>query len=229
MKGYVSGQENDCYRNESPSHYVKISDFFITKYEVTQGLWKAVMGNNPSYFSGNDYYPVESVSWNDIVGTSGDTMVIKGVIYYANGFIYKLNQLTGKQYRLPTEAEWEYAAGGGNKNKGHKYSGSNRVGDVAWYLGNSDNKSHAVGRKSPNELDIYDMSGNVWEWCSDWYGKYINKTQDNPTGPNSGNNKVARGGGWYYNAWNARVFNRNYFDPDFRGSSLGFRLAHSSN
>ena len=133
--GCTDEQGSDCDDRESPSHSVTLNTFYIGKYEVTQGQWKAVMGYNPSYFPKGDNYPVETFSWNNIVGTSGATTVINGITYYANGFIYKLNQMTGKQYRLPTEAEWEYAARS-RRSSGFKYSGSNTVGNVAWYWDN---------------------------------------------------------------------------------------------
>ena len=137
------------------------------------------MGSNPSRYTGDDNLPVEQVSWKDV-----------------QEFIQKLNALTGKTYRLPTEAEWEYAARGGNQSQGYKYAGSNTVGDVAWHYGNSDHKTHPVGQKQPNELGLYDMSGNVWEWCQDWYGDYSSSAQTNPTGPSSGSYRVLRGGSW---------------------------------
>ena len=165
--------------NETPAHQVTLSDYFIGKTEVTQELWYAVMGNNPSYFTRSSRNPVEQVSWHD-----------------CQSFIQKLNQLTGLRFRLPTEAEWEYAARGGNKSKGYKYSGSNNIGDVAWCYDNSSETTHEVGTKAPNELGLYDMSGNVWEWCSDWYGRYSSSAQSNPTGPSSGSFRVFRGGSW---------------------------------
>jgi len=181
--------------NERPQHKVTLSSFNIGKYPVTQAQWIAVMGSNPSRFKG-DNLPVEQMNWTDIVGTSGASMVINGIIYYENGFIYRLNKLTGKNYRLPTESEWEYAARGGNQSKGYTYSGSNEIDKVAWYGGNSEEKTHPVGEKVPNELGIYDMSGNVFEWCSDWYGAYNDDPKTNPTGPTDGPGFVTRGGCW---------------------------------
>ena len=205
--GCTSEQGGDCYDFEKPSHSVTLSDYYIGKFEVTQELWQAVMGRNPSNFKGTDH-PVESVSWND-----------------CQEFIKKLNNLTGLKFRLPTEAEWEYAARGGNKSKGYKYSGGNNIYNVAWYTGNSGSKTHPVGQKTPNELGIYDMNGNVWEWCQDWYGNYSSSNQTNPTGPSSGSCRVLRGGSWYNYAWDCRVSNRGSFAPDSGYYSRGFRLA----
>jgi formylglycine-generating enzyme required for sulfatase activity len=161
--GCTAEQGDDCFDNEEPAHKVTLSDFYIGKYEVTQAQWKAVTGNNPSKFNGCDNCPVEGVSWNDI-----------------QEFIKKLNAKTGLNYRLPTEAEWEYAARGGAQSRGYKYSGSNSVDEVAWYYGNSGNETHPAGTKKANELGIYDMSGNVYEWCNDWYGAYNSEAQTNP-------------------------------------------------
>ena len=206
--GATSEQGSDAFNREKPAHSVTLSGYYIGKYEVTQELWEAVMGSNPSRFKG-DNLPVECVSWNDV-----------------QEFLRKLNAMTGKRYRLPTEAEWEFAARGGNSSRGYKYSGSNSLGSVAWYDGNSGSRTHAVGTKSPNELGIYDMSGNVWEWCQDWYGSYSSSSQRNPKGPNSGSYRVYRGGSWYFNARYCRVSYRNYFTPDFWNNlHLGFRLA----
>ena len=193
--------------DEKPVHSVTLSDYYVGETEVTQALWKAVMGNNPSHFKG-DNLPVEIVSWED-----------------CQTFITKLNSLTGANFRLPTEAEWEFAARGGNKSQGYTYSGSNRIGKVAWCWNNSGSKTHAVKTKSPNELGIYDMSGNVWEWCLDWYGDYSSSPQTNPKGPISGLNRVYRGGSWDNFSTFCRTSIRYKFTPDYRSSRLGFRLA----
>ena len=209
MMGATPEQGNDCYDNEKPAHRVTVSDFYIGKCTITQAQWKAVMGNNPSGFRGDDL-PVEQVIWNDV-----------------QDFIRRLNSLTGKPYRLPTEAEWEFAARGGNSSRGYKYSGSNTLSDVAWHYENSGNKTHPVGTKAPNELGIYDMSGNVFEWCSDWDRKYSNTAQINPQGNLSGSHRVSRGGSWHNVAGNTRVSYRYCWNPDGGGNDLGFRLACS--
>ena len=207
--GATSEQGNDAYSAEKPVHSVTLSDYYIGETEVTQELWEAVMGSNPSYFDGNLQRPVETVSWND-----------------CQEFITKLNQLTGKNFRLPTEAEWEYAARGGNKSKGYKYSGSNTIDNVAWCDDdNSNSRTHDVKTKSPNELGIYDMSGNVYEWCQDWYGNYSSGSQTNPKGPSSGSGRVMRGGSWHYYAQICRVSYRSSHYHNFRDSIIGFRLA----
>jgi hypothetical protein len=181
---YVEGQG---------SGVLAMKGFYIGKYEVTQSQWQAVMGNNPSSFKGGNN-PVENVSWNDV-----------------QEFIKKLNAMTGRSYRLPTEAEWEYAAREGKNNSSYEYSGSNSLGSVAWYADNSGSQTHPVGQKSPNALGIYDMSGNVWEWCQDCYDS-------------SCSNRVNRGGSWGNSAAYCRVANRSNNSPDFRSYSLGFRL-----
>ena len=228
--GCTSEQGSNCSSDEKPSHIVRLSNYYIGKYEVTEGQWKVVMGSNPSYYQYGDDYPVEYVSWNDIVGTSGSYMIINGIRYYANGFIYKLNQLSGKQYRLPTEAEWEYAARGGDQSKGFIYSGSNILDNVAWYWDNSSaRKKSPVGAKAPNELGIYDMSGNVREWCGDWYGHYGSIVVTDPSGPSAGTTRVYRGGGWTYEANDCRVSNRDEAEPIYKIGSLGFRVVLPQN
>ena len=207
--GATSEQGSDVWDNEKPVHSVTLSGYYIGKTEVTQALWKAVMGSNPSRFKG-DYLPVENVSWYD-----------------CQEFIRKLNSMTGQNFRLPTEAEWEFACRGGNNSRGYKYSGSNNLGSVAWYDGNSGNKTHPVGTKAPNELGIYDMSGNVWEWCADWYGDYSSGAQTNPTGPYGGSNRVYRGGSWNYDVGRCRSSNRDFYYPWIRDIILGLRLALS--
>ncbi len=238
MMGATSEQGSDVNDREKPTHRVTVSDFYISKYEVTQEQWKEIMGTNPSYFKG-DNLPVENVSWNDV-----------------QEFIAKLNEKTGMNYRLPTEAEWEYAARGGNKSKGYKYSGGDDVDEVAWYYDNSTSndddafcyrehyddetielffgvpddlkrKSHSVGTKAPNELGLYDMSGNVWEWCSDWFGDYGSWSQTNPKGATSGSRHVRRGGSWRGYTRYCRVSYRGNYGPDSGLDYLGFRLARS--
>ena len=195
--------------NEQPVHSVTLSaDYYIGETEVTQELWTAVMGNNPSSFTSDSKLPVERVSWND-----------------CKTFITKLNALTGTDFRLPTEAEWEFAARGGNKSKGYTYSGSNAIGDVAWYTSNSESKTHVVKTKTPNELGIYDMSGNVCEWCSDWFGSYSSAAVTDPQGPSSGSNRVRRGGSWINDAAGCRCAFRTYSTPTRTANGLGLRLA----
>ena len=205
--GATSEQGTNIDSNEKPTHQVTLSSYMIGKTEVTQELWFAVMGSKPSYFRG-DNLPVEQVSWDD-----------------CQKFITKLNALTGKNFRLPTEAEWEYAARGGNMSQGYKYSGSNEIGDVAWYDNNSGNKTHPVATKAPNELGIYDMSGNLWEWCSDWYGSYSSTAQTNPTGPDSGSNRIIRGGSWGHDLLDCRVARRGAIGQTSRSIGFGLRLA----
>ena len=205
--GATPEQGSDAYDNEKPVHSVTLSGYYIGKTEVTQALWKAVMGSNPSYFKG-DNLPVEQVSWDD-----------------CQKFIRKLNALTGQNFRLPTEAEWEFACRGGNNSCGYKYSGSNYIDNVAWYDGNSGNKTRPVATKLPNELGIYDMTGNVWEWCSDWKGDYSSGAQTNPKGPYDGSGRVIRGGSWCFSAGFCRSSSRYYFSPDLRFNGHGLRLS----
>ncbi|WP_288607532.1 formylglycine-generating enzyme family protein [uncultured Prevotellamassilia sp.] len=207
--GGTSEQGSEAEANEKPTHSVTLSSYYICKYEVTQALWQAVMGSNPSFFKG-DNLPVEYVSWND-----------------CQTFINRLNSYTGRNFRLPTEAEWEFAARGGNYSRHYKYSGSNYISDVGWYDDNSGNRTHPVGTKQANELGLYDMSGNVWEWCSDWYGSYSFYSQNDPTGPNSGSYRVNRGGGWNFYAWLCRSSIRYYYSPNYTHYDLGLRLVLS--
>jgi formylglycine-generating enzyme len=205
----------DGEQDEKPEHQVCVDDFSIGTYLVTQAEWQAVMGDNPSSFAecgGN--CPVESVSWKD-----------------AKKFIRQLNARTGKRYRLPTEAEWEYAARSGGKQE--KWAGTidaNRLDEYAWYKDNSDMKTHEVGQKQPNGLGLYDMSGNVWEWCQDRYDeKYYEQAKEkNPKGPESGEYRVMRGGSWNYDSSITRAAYRGDINPDNRNSDLGFRLAASA-
>jgi len=192
--------------DEKPIHTVTVSSFYMDKTEVTQAEYRKVMGKNPSNFSGCDDCPVEKVSWHD-----------------ANAYAKKVGK------RLPTEAEWEYAARGGNKSKGYNSSGSNTISSVGWYDDNSGGKTHPVAQKQPNELGLYDMSGNVWEWCSDWYSDsyYRSSPKNDPQGPNSGPSRVLRGGSWYLNVNSCRVAYRDGYYPDNGLNYLGFRLVLS--
>ena len=212
---YVAGGtfqmgSNDGGSDEQPVHSVTLSDYYIGQTEVTQELWQAVMGSNPSYsrFKGAKN-PVNDVSWND-----------------CQEFISKLNSLTGGRFRLPTEAEWEYAARGGNKSRGYKYSGSDYLGSVAWYTDNSGREVHPVGSKSANELGLYDMSGNVYEWCSDWKGSYSSSPQTNPTGASSGSDRVLRGGSYCDGESLCRSAYRSNYFPTYWCSFHGLRLAY---
>lgn len=208
---FTMGSESESIGNtffaENPLHKVTISSFSLCRYEVTQEEWETVMGSNPSRFI-NTKCPVEKVSWED-----------------CQLFIRKLNIMTGKEFRLPTEAEWEFAARGGNYSRGYTYSGGNVIDSVAWYIGNSDGQSHPVGQKCPNELGLYDMSGNVWEWCSDRAGEYNFSFQTDPVGPSSGINRINRGGSWRYGEEYCRVSLRGNHTPVVRNCNLGLRLA----
>lgn len=211
---FTMGDEDDNIEafNSQPAHPVTLSTFLIGQTEVTQELWEAVLGRKPSIDRG-DKQPVESVSYYDCMN-----------------FLMKLNELTGMHFRLPFEAEWEYAARGGNLSKGFLYSGSNDPLDVAWYYDNSGNpvpRHKPVAKKAPNELGIYDMSGNVFEWCMDWYENYSSESQTNPTGPNSGTKHVIRGGSYNSNIVLCRVTSRWYEYPYIRNINMGLRLVHN--
>lgn len=216
MMGATSEQGGDAESDEKPVHQVTLSNFYICKYEVTQKLWEAVMGEVPSkIFSKNRgaNKPVAYVSWE-----------------HCQEFIKKLNRLTGFNFRLPTEAEWEYAARGGQYSKGYKYSGGNNLKDVAWYKDNSDGKVHEVGMKKPNELGLYDMSGNVNEWVNDWKGAYSSEHQYDPKGPNSGTWRVVRGGDYCDDKkLRMRVSERLVGKPEDEYTFRGFRLALTYN
>jgi len=208
--GCTQEQDIDCTEWEQPMHQVTLSNFYIGKYEVTQAQWKLVMnGDNPSRFKG-DNMPVENVSWYDV-----------------QAFLNRLNEMSGGSYRLPTEAEWEYAARGGVQSKDYKYSGSNVADEVAWY---GADETRPVGIKIANELGIHDMSGNVYEWVNDWFDLgYSADSQTDPEGPSSGTNRVLRGGQWNGNAKNVRSTMRNAGLPNFRHDTVGFRVVKSVN
>ena len=216
-------EDKEIYSWEKPKHQVSLSDFYIGKYPVTQALWQEIMGDNPSRFKGQNH-PVEQISWNQIV----------------QEFLPKLNTLTekdrpeGMHFRLPTEAEWEYAARGGIHSEGYLYAGGNKLEEVAWYIENSHRESKAIGLKLSNELGLYDMTGNVLEWCHDWFDSdYYEKCEqegivDNPIGAKSGTLRVLRGGSWNFNPQDCRLTYRNLNRPDDRFNFLGFRLVLSS-
>ena len=212
----ASDNDKDAWDDEIPPHEVTLSSYYIGETEVTQELWQRVMGSNPSKSKGAKR-PVECVSWNE-----------------CQEFIKILNDSTGKKFRLPTEAEWEFAARGGNKSKGYKYSGSDDIDEVAWYRRNAYDKgetstdygTHDVKTQKPNELGLYDMSGNVSEWCNDWYEKYNNLPQQDPQGPERGQYRVYRGGGWVISAEGCRSSARGY-SPVNGASYFGLRLVLS--
>ena len=202
---FQMGSENGD-EDEQPIHSVTLSGYYIGETEVTQALWQTVMGSNPSEIKG-DNLPVERVSWDA-----------------CQEFISKLNQKTGRRFALPTEAQWEFAARGGNKSRGYEYSGSNNIDDVAWYTDNSSEQTHPVSTKMANELGLYDMSGNVSEWCADCYGDYSSSSQTDPVGPETGSNRVLRGGSWHGDGRYCRSTYRYINYPDIRYYYNGFRL-----
>ncbi len=230
VKGGTFRMGSNDYSNEKPTHEVILSSFWISKYQVTQKEWQEVMGSNPSHFKG-DNLPVEQVSWHDAIEYCNKRSIKEGLTpcYSGNGKNITCNW-DADGYRLPTEAEWEYAARGGNKSKGYTYSGSNRLSAVAWYVDNSGHKTHPVGQKSPKELGIYDMSGNVWEWCWDWYDSsyYSISPKRDPRGAASGHDRTLRGGSRRNSYDDCRVACRNYAPTsryyNFRYYNFGFRV-----
>jgi len=207
-----SPEDNACYADETPRHTVAVSAFKMSTHEITQAQWRAVMGSNPSYFSGcGNFCPVENVSWNDV-----------------QEFIERLNFLTGKQYRLPTEAEWEYAARAGNTTPYYCGDDESCLDGIAWDGSNADAQPHPVGQKVPNSWGLYDMSGNVWEWCQDWYaeGFYEESPEADPPGPDTGLFRVLRGGSWGGSSRHCRSSNRQFYYPSLSNSTFGFRLCH---
>ncbi|MBR5674782.1 MAG: SUMF1/EgtB/PvdO family nonheme iron enzyme [Muribaculaceae bacterium] len=206
IMGATPEQEDDAWELEFPAHQVKLSSFYMCRVEVSQALWDAVMGSNPSSCQGWNR-PVETVSWDD-----------------CNKFINRLNEITGITFRLPTEAEWEYAARGGNRSGHYMYAGSNELDKVAWYNENSEATTHPVGGKQPNELGLYDMSGNVWEWCVDWQNFYSDDIQINPVGDYQSQGRVMRGGCWKQSDTLCRVSFRGVSAPEMRTSECGLRL-----
>jgi formylglycine-generating enzyme required for sulfatase activity len=201
-------KDKEAEKHEKPLHQVVLgNDFYLAKFILTQDKWERIMGNNPSHFKSSKNLPVESVSWIEV-----------------QHFIDKLNKSSNLKYRLPTEAEWEFAAKGGLKTANFIYSGSNIPEEVAWFKTNSKEMTQPVGAKKANELGLFDMSGNVWEWCNDYYDMYSNALQNNPKGPQNGTNKVLRGGGWVNNPKVLRVSDRGNLAPEKKGSIIGFRL-----
>ncbi len=225
---FMMGSDDlESWEDEQPIHEVSVSSFYIGKYQVTQKEWQEVMGDNPSLFKG-DKLPVERVSWYDAIIYCNKRSIKEGLnpCYSGSGDNITCDW-TANGYRLPTEAEWEYAARGGKKSKGYIYSGSNDLKKVAWYEDNSGDETHPVGEKQANELGIYDMSGNVWEWCWDWYDEnyYQQSPKKDPRGPSSGDySRVLRGGSWYDNVSYCRVADRFSNNPDFRLYFYGLRI-----
>ncbi|PKP28327.1 MAG: formylglycine-generating enzyme family protein [Bacteroidetes bacterium HGW-Bacteroidetes-19] len=206
LMGCNTPKDTQCVEAEFPSHLVTLDPFFIGKFEITQLLWVKIMDHDPNTYKGNTL-PVTSISWDD-----------------CQEFIKRLNHITSLNFALPTEAQWEFAARGGIKSKNTPFAGSKEINEVAWYKGNSKLMYQSIGTLAPNELGLHDMSGNVWEWCSDFYGPYSTEQQKNPKGPESGVNRVYRGGSWLDNQSYIRITTRNCGRPDYKMNCLGFRL-----
>ena len=213
---YAMGSNSSfSFPDEKPIHWVSLSDFFLAKVTITQKQWASIMGENPLWnqeYGKGDNYPANFISYEE-----------------AMQFVDKLNKYSGLEFRMPTEAEWEYAACGGIYSQGYLYSGSNNVNEVAWCKSNSNGKMHLIATLSPNELGLNNMSGNVWEWCSDWYGNYTGDSANNPTGPSSGVKRVVRGGSFTYDANYCRCKVRNSLPETNRSLAVGLRLATSAN
>lgn len=209
---FQMGTDESNYKDEKPAHRVSLSSYYIGKYPVTQRLWEEIIGYEQSYFRGASR-PVEQVSWEE-----------------SQDFIRKLNKITGESFRLPSEAEWEFAARGGRYSQGYQYAGSDKLKQVGWYEENSTNETKEVGQLLANELGIHDMSGNVYEWCSDWFSDEYYKichqkgVVENPMGPNKGRHRVTRGGRYFRRPVDCRVVYRNYVHPENRSDNIGFRL-----
>jgi formylglycine-generating enzyme required for sulfatase activity len=234
----------DRYEHEGPQRQVTVRSFYLGKHEVTQGEWRAVMGTTVAaqrdtaqtavkrsgwdLYGEGENYPVYYVSWFEAVEYCNQRSVKEGL---SPAYTIKGDTVTcdwnANGYRLPTEAEWEYAAKGGNKGSAYLYAGSDSPGEVGWYTDNSNGASHEVGKKKANDLGIYDLSGNVWEWLWDWFGDYEDKAQTDPRGPDTGSGRVVHSGSWLHRARDLRPFCRGGSDPSTRAGFYGFRLARS--
>ena len=203
------GDVSHSYEASRPVHQVTLHSYYIGTYEVTQALWTFVMGENPAKFRGNDSLPVEQVSWDD-----------------AQRFVTLLSQMTGRRFRLPTEAEWEYAARGGRHSRGTAYAGCNRgqLEQHAWFCVNSHGRTYPVGRRKPNELGLFDMAGNVAEWCSDWMDTYSSQPLTDPRGAAQGDSRIVRGGHYYSTSPTCAVFDRSWYVPSGKTEFYGLRV-----